>query len=196
MGLEDHTPSPPDDAEAAALRERVARRVRELRQRSGRSLADLATAAGIGKSTLHAIEAGDANPGIETLWSLAQALGVAFGDLLEPATPQVRVVRAADAPRVGAEDASMQARLLASTRGGRIEVFTLELFTRHEHQAHAHSRGTVEHVLVTAGRLRVGPSHGEVELEAGDLVTFPGDVDHLYEALEDPTSAVLLIEYP
>ena len=69
--------NPPPDA--SALRGQLARTVRDLRSRSGKSLADLASAAGIGKSTLHAIEAGDANPGIETLSALAGALGVPFG---------------------------------------------------------------------------------------------------------------------
>jgi quercetin dioxygenase-like cupin family protein len=59
-----------------------------------------------------------------------------------------------------------------------------------------HSHGTVEHVLVTAGRLRVGPTDALCELETGDLATFSGDVRHRYEPCEDGTRAVLLIEYP
>jgi transcriptional regulator with XRE-family HTH domain len=184
------------DEDAGDVRERVARRVNELRTRTGRSLADVATAAGIGKSTLHAIEAGDANPGIETLWALAQALGVPFGDLLDPPRPTVRVVRVADAPRIASEASDMQAFLMTTTaHGARVEVFRLELEPGVGRGAEAHTAGTIEHVLLTSGRLLLGPVGAEHELTAGDLMTFPGDVPHRYQALEAGTQAVLLVEY-
>jgi transcriptional regulator with XRE-family HTH domain len=195
VGLEGDRGSTP--ADAGEVRARVAMTVRDLRSRSGRSLADLAAAAGIGKSTLHAIESGDANPSIETLWALAGALGVPFGDLLEPPRARVRVVRADDAPRVDSERSAMQAHLLTSTaRGARVELFTLDIEPGSERDADAHATGTVEHVLVTAGRLRVGPTTDPAVLEPGDLASFAGDAPHVYEATCPGTRAVLLVEYP
>lgn len=189
---------PHGDADnAAAVRERVAATVRSLRQEQRRSLQDLAESAGIGKSTLHAIESGDANPGIETLWALARALDVPFGALLEPPPPQIRVVRAGEGPRVDNEDATMRARLLASTaHGSRVEMYAIRLTPPAGREAEAHANGTVEHVLVTSGRLLVGPSEGTVELDAGDYASFAADRVHRYDALADDVEAVLLIEYP
>ncbi len=182
--------------DAAQLRARVAASVRELRSRSGRSLADVATAAGIGKSTLHAIEAGDANPGIETLWSLARALGVPFGALLDAPGPTVRVVRHGHGPQVASEASTMRAHLLATTgHASRAELYHLRLQPGPVGDSDGHTAGTVEHVLVTAGRLRAGPVDRPVELDVGDLATFPGDDRHRYEALEDGTTAVLMLEY-
>lgn len=201
MGFDPRPPDGPDAAagqtsDAAALRLRVATTIRDLRTRAGRSLADVAGAAGIGKSTLHAIEAGDANPGIETLWALARALGVPFGQLLEPPSPVVRVVRAGEGPRVASEVGAFQARLLASSgHAARVELYSLELAPGPVRDAEAHVEGTVEHVLVTQGRLRVGPLDATQELGPGDLVTFPGDVAHRYEALASGTGAILLLEY-
>ena len=196
MELEEPQVLPPDEADAAALRQRIATTVREHRARAGRSLADLAAAAGIGKSTLHAIESGDANPGIETLWALARALGVPFGELLDPPAPAIRVVRAGEAPRIASESSSMHAYLLATTaHGARTEVYDLHLEPGPGRAAEPHSAGTIEHVLVTAGGLRVGPLDAPVDLAVGDLASFPGDVGHCYEALEPATRVVLLIEY-
>jgi transcriptional regulator with XRE-family HTH domain len=196
MELEAPQVAPPDEAESAALRRRIATTVREHRARAGRSLADVAAAAGIGKSTLHAIESGDANPGIETLWALARALGVPFGQLLDPPAPTIRVVRAGEAPRIASEASSMHAYLLASTaHGARTEVYDLHLEPGPVRDAEPHSAGTIEHVLVTAGRIRVGPVAAPVELAVGDLASFPGDVGHRYEALAPATRVVLLIEY-
>lgn len=183
--------------EAGELRQRVAGTVRDLRARSGRSLADLASEAGIAKSTLHAIETGEANPGIETLWALARALGVPFGELLEPPVPAVRVVRAGEAPQVASESATMQAHLLAATsHRARVEVYSLALQPGAAHLGQPHPDGTVEHVLVTAGQLQVGPESATVALTAGDLASFAGDRAHGYQALADDTRAVLVIEYP
>ena len=190
---------PPEDEalDPGELRRRVAATVRDLRTRSGRSLSELAAAAGIGKSTLHAIESGEANPGIETLWSLARALGVPFGELLEPPTPVVRVVRAGKAPQVASESGRMQAHLLASTsHRTRVELYSLALEPGRGHTGQPHTDGTVEHVLVTHGRLEVGPEGASVVLDAGDLATFPGDRSHGYRAEEPGTQVVLLIEYP
>lgn len=185
------------DADGLKVRRQVAEAVRELRGRSGKSLADLAATARIGKSTLHAIESGEANPGIETLWALARALGVPFSDLLEPPTPTVRVVRRGDAPCVANETSTLQAHLLTSTRHvARVELYDLQLHLGPSRDAEAHDAGTIEHVLVTAGSLRVGPLQAPVELGAGDFATFPGDERHTYEALADDTRVVLLIEYP
>lgn len=61
--------------------------------------------------------------------------------------------------------------------------------------AEAHHSGVIEHLVVAAGRLRLGPQRGPVELEAGDLVTFAADVPHMYETIES-AHAVLLMSYP
>lgn len=197
MGWHDEVPDEATET-ATQLRARVADAVRDHRSRSGKSLAELATAAGIGKSTLHAIESGDANPSIETLWALARALSVPFGALLDPPTAAVRVVRAGEGPRVTSDDgAGMVAHLLStSARGARTEWYTLLLARGPSRVADGHAAGTVEHVFVTAGRLRVGPDGAAAELGPGDLAVFPGDVDHRYEALVDDTQALLLLEYP
>jgi transcriptional regulator with XRE-family HTH domain len=197
VGFVTEPDTPPLEADAAELRARVAASVREHRVRDGRSLAELAAAAGIGKSTLHAIETGDANPSIETIWALARALRVPFGELLDPSAPTVRVVRAGEGPLIEAAEAGMCARLVATTgHGARAEWYVLELGAGASRLADGHSAGTVEHIYVVGGRLRVGPEGGAIDLGPGDLAAFPGDVGHRYEALEDDTRALLLLEYP
>lgn len=196
MGAEGRRPGPPS-RDPARLRARIGATVHQLRSAGGDSLAQLASRAGIGKSTLHAIESGEANPSIETLWALANALAVPFGELLEPSTPDVQLVRAGEAPRVESERSHLQAHLLTSTRrGARTELYTLAFATGSERDAAGHGVGTTEHVLLVRGRLRVGPLPDPLVLEPGDLVSFPGDVEHVYEAKEPETLALLLMEYP
>jgi transcriptional regulator with XRE-family HTH domain len=181
---------------AASLVSTVAAAVREHRERVGMSLSELAIASGLAKSTLSQLEAGNANPSIETLWAIARALGVPFGALIEPHRPDVRVVRAGEGVRVHSSASPYLAELLLSaSRRGAFELYRLESDPGPSHAAEAHIRGTVEHVLVLAGRMRAGPAGHPVELGPGDLASFPGDTPHVYETLEPGTQALLVMDY-
>ena len=171
--------------------------MRALRLEAGLTLADLAAQAGLGKSTLAQLESGKANPSVETLWALAAALRVPFARLVEEAQPALQVVRGRDvAPMHSDEAAGWTGRLLAAAhRRGTFDLYLLDFAAGAARHAEPHHAGVVEHLVVVEGRLRVGPQHSPVELEAGDLVTFSADTPHVYEALES-THAVLLMSYP
>jgi transcriptional regulator with XRE-family HTH domain len=182
-------PVPPLATIAAALR-------RE-RERAGLSLTGLARRAGIAKSTLSQLEGGVGNPNVETLWSLGVALGVPFSRLVEPPVPDVRVVRRGGAPRFRAEQADFAGTLLAAGSARvRRDVYVIELEPGTTRGADAHTPGTVEHLVVAAGRMRTGPADQPVEAAPGDYVRFAGDVPHVYEALEPGSWAVLVMEHP
>lgn len=101
--------------------------VRE-RQRAGLSLAEVARRAGIAKSTLSQLEAGNGNPGIETLWSLCVTLNIPFSRLLEPDARRLQVIRRGEGLTVTAALADYQAVLLASCPPGvRRDIYLLEV---------------------------------------------------------------------
>jgi transcriptional regulator with XRE-family HTH domain len=189
-------PDLPADGADAFVRS-VATNIRELRAAAGLTLAELAAAAGIGKSTLAQLESGRANPSVETLWAIAAALKVPFARLVDEHRPAVRVVRAADVPVVRSEETPGWAgRSLAyHERRGTFEIYALELDAGTTRHADPHQAGVVEYVFVIAGRLRAGPTANEVEIAAGDLLTFAGDAPHIYEALE-ATRCMLVQSYP
>jgi transcriptional regulator with XRE-family HTH domain len=175
----------------------VAANIRELRRTAGLTLAELAAAAKLGKSTLAQLESGRGNPSVETLWAIAAALEVPFARLVEEPGPTLRVVRAADVPAVySAETPGWSGRSLAATeRRGTFEIYALDLEQGALRHAQAHHAGVTEYLLVVTGRLRAGPEGNLVELSAGDLLTFVADVPHTYEALET-THCVLVQSYP
>jgi transcriptional regulator with XRE-family HTH domain len=180
-------PAPPLAIIAAALR-------RE-RERVGISIAELARRASIAKSTVSQLETGTGNPSVETLWALAVALDVPFSRLVEEPPTQVRVVRAGEGQRLQSDQADFVAKLLAAgAPHARRDLYVMELEPGKSRAAAAHIPGSVEHIVVGAGRIRTGPAGELVELGPGDYVTFPGDVPHHYEALED-SWAVLVMEH-
>lgn len=157
------------------------------------SLGQVAGAAGLAKSTLHALEQGGGNPTLATLWSLATALGVPIGELLTGDSP-MRVVRAGDGPVIEGE--AVRARLLHRLDAGRvIELYEVDI-TDNEQRSAPHRPGVMECVVVTAGAVRVGPSHDTVELGPGDSAVFEAAVTHAYTAVGGDARAVLVMVYP
>jgi transcriptional regulator with XRE-family HTH domain len=175
----------------------VAANVRALRMQADLTLAELATAAGLGKSTLAQLESGKGNPSVETLWAIAAALQVPFARIVEEVRPSLRVVRASEIPPMhSAETPGWAGRLLTASHGrGTFDLYALDLDKGAVRHADPHHPGVLEHLVVVVGRLRAGPQAEPVLLEEGDLLTFSADVPHVYEALET-AHCVLLMAYP
>ncbi|WP_437610770.1 helix-turn-helix domain-containing protein [Erwinia sp. V71] len=168
--------------------------VRE-RQLAGLSLAEVARRAGIAKSTLSQLEAGNGNPSLETLWALCVALNIPFARLMEPQTSKTQVIRRGEGPRVVAELANYQATLLATCPpGARRDIYLLTTQPGADRLSHPHPPGSVEHIIITQGRALVGPQEAPVELNAGDYICYPADQAHIFKALEADTLAVLVSE--
>ncbi|ALE73175.1 hypothetical protein Ae168Ps1_0999 [Pseudonocardia sp. Ae168_Ps1] len=174
----------------------IAAAIRRERERLGISSAELARRAGIAKSTLSQLEAGTGNPSVETLWAIAVVAGVPFSTLVEPPSSPVRVVRSGERRLIRSEDSPFAAALLSPCPpGARRDLHVVTSGPGEPREAHAHSPGTVEHLIVSAGRWHVGPAGEEVELDPGDYVTFPADRPHGYRALTEGAAAVLVMEY-
>jgi transcriptional regulator with XRE-family HTH domain len=184
-----------DDTDLTVLGRRLGRTVRAHRTAQGRSLSDLARAAGLSKTILGRIEAGDANPSMETLWRVSQALQLPLGALLaEEGAPVAKVVRARSGEEVRGAG-SVLWLIHAEGRDHRTEVYELELDAGTSHQRDPHLPGTEEDVLCLSGRVRLGPVGAVEELGPGDAIVFAADVPHGYEALEQ-TRTICWMLYP
>jgi transcriptional regulator with XRE-family HTH domain len=181
----------------AGLAATIAGALRRERERTGISLGELARRAGVAKSTLSQLEAGTGNPSVETLWALGVALGVPISRLVEPPSPAVRVVRKGEGLRLEADQADFTGILLAAgSPHARRDIYAIELEPDAGRHAEAHIPGTVEHLIVAAGRVRTGPADAPVELGPGDYAAFAGDVPHEYQALDPGTWCLLVMEHP
>ncbi|MBB6375264.1 transcriptional regulator with XRE-family HTH domain [Pseudonocardia eucalypti] len=176
--------------------QQISRALRRERERAGLSLSELAKQAGIAKSTLSQLEAGNGNPSVETLWSLAVALGVPFSRVVDPQPRPVRVIRSGSGPTFGSDHASFTSTMLSvCPPGARRDLHLITVEPGPARIAEPHIPGTVEHLIVTNGRMLAGPVREQVELAAGDYACFPGDLEHSYTALLPGSSGVLVMEY-
>lgn len=159
----------------------LAQSVRALRENRGLSLGGLAELAGISKASLSKIEAGEANPSLEILSRLSQALHVTIGTLLgEHNRPELKVVRAGES-EVFQSDSGLSVRPI-NTEGvnRRSEVYELIMPPNSLYQSEPHLPGTSELIICLEGQIQLGPQGREVELEAGDSVWFRADLPHSY----------------
>ena len=183
-------------APSKAPLEVIAASLRRERRRSGLSLTEVARRAGIAKSTLSQLESGAGNPSLETLWAICVALDAPFSRLLDPQRPHTQVIRADEGPTVAAAEADYQATLLAACPpGARRDIYRIQAEPGHARASEPHMPGVVEHVVLGAGRALVGVAGEAAELSPGDYIRYPGDVPHVFEALEPGTRAVLLSEH-
>ncbi len=184
----------------------IARNLRRLREQQNLSISTVADRAGLSKSTLSKLERGQGNPSIDTLWSLARVLGVAFASLFEEnGRPEVEVLAFRDAPVVagpgrgatpetGIEGVDL--RHLESFEGrAKIEVYTVDLDEGARLTSSAHTPGIIEHVVVVEGRAEVGPDGATATLGTGDRIRFPADRPHHYEALGGPARLIAILDY-
>ena len=170
--------------------------LRRERGRTGLSLTELAKRAGIAKSTLSQLENGVGNPSLETLWALAQALGIPLSRLVDPPRAGIQVIRAGEGAVLHAEHAAYDAALLSSCPpGARRDVYRVIGQPGGPHLAPPHMPGTVEHLVLGSGRVLAGPEGEAIELGPGDYLRYPGDVPHVYDALEPNSAGIIIMEH-
>lgn len=178
----------------------IAANLRRLRTARRMSLSSLANRADVAKATLANLEHGRGNPTIETLWSLALGLGVAFSDLLEDRSETATVVvRAQQGPRVrgSTPGGKLDLRLLDRVEcDGLVEVFAMFLPARAEHRGSPHGNGVVERVFVHEGTVTVGPADEPITLGPGDYARYSGDGSHVYRSAGVDCHGMLLVGYP
>ncbi|WP_335337372.1 helix-turn-helix domain-containing protein [Microbacterium sp. No. 7] len=174
---------------------RIATALRREREGAGLSVSELARRAGVSKATVSQLEAGSGNPSVETLWALGTALGVPFSVFVHDEAPPLTLVRIGDARRILSASAPYAASLLsASPPNARRDIYLIQAEPGTPKPSDPHARGTIEHVVLIAGRAVAGPRDEPVTLEPGDYLSYPGDAPHVFEALEPRTSAVLISE--
>ncbi|MBO2455417.1 helix-turn-helix transcriptional regulator [Actinomadura barringtoniae] len=174
----------------------VAAALRRERGRAGLSITEVARRAGVAKSTLSQLEGGNGNPSLETMWALSIALDVPFAHLLDPPRPRQQVIRVGEGVAVASAQADYRAFLLsACPPGARRDVYRIEAEPGTSRKSEPHMPGVMEYVLLATGRAHVGTADDPVELAPGDYVAYPGDLPHVFEALEPGTRAVLVSEH-
>lgn len=184
-----------DTSDAHTPRAQVAAAVKRERQRAGLTLSEVARRAGIGKSTMSGLEAGTANPSLETMWALAAALDIPLSRLLDPPQHEVALLRTKDMPSLASTASNYVATLLStSPANARRDIYLIQAEPGEPRISRPHPAGTIEHIIVGHGAVQIEVLGETYELHAGDYLTYPGDQPHTYTALESGTNTIFVVE--
>lgn len=172
---------------------RTGRAVKQQREALGLSLRMLAARSGISSSMISDIERGTKSPTVVTVVRLAQALGVDAAALVDggagPA-PRIRVLRRDEG--AGGEHPARWKSLGPANPDSRIDIVRFQIPPSTSlGPATAHAPGTVEHMHVAAGTVRVTVGDETAELIAGDSCSCRTDVSHEVKN-PDPSAEALI----
>lgn len=174
---------------------RTGRAVKQRREAAGFSLRALAERSGISASMISDIERGAKSPTVTTLVRLAEALGVVAGDLIDGGlglASRIRVIRAGEGD--GGDHPAKWESLGPASPGSRI-AFTRMVIPPATvlGPSDAHAAGTVEHMHVASGAVRVTVGDEMAEMAAGDSCSCRTDVPHGVENVDPAAEAVIYV---
>jgi transcriptional regulator with XRE-family HTH domain len=166
---------------ADAINRHLGGRVKELRTAKGWSLEALAGASGVSRSMLSQIEREQANPTLAVTMRIAQAFGMALGELLEMpnAASSVSVIRGEDRAYHYRSDKFCRLRTLSPLNLEKdVEFYEVQLQPGGALRSAPHFEGTREFLTVQKGQVRLESGSDAEELVAGDSASYRADVPH------------------
>jgi transcriptional regulator with XRE-family HTH domain len=175
---------------------RIGGAARRRRKELGLALRPLAAKSGVSASMISEIERGTKSPTVSTLCRLADAMGIPVAVLIEAGrreSPRIRVARWAQA-RLPARKLSARVELTPALPGSNLEFvhYTVPPRTVAGPFA-AHARGTIEHVHLLRGALRIACGDDEILLTAGDTCSCYTDVSHSFDNRMSRVAALLYV---
>jgi transcriptional regulator with XRE-family HTH domain/SAM-dependent methyltransferase len=159
--------------------EEIGQKIKAMRVDRGFSLASLAHRSGISKSALFGIEEGRVNPTVNSLWSVATALGLPFGELVQEDSEL--------------HENNLTVKLIEKNK--QFEVYKMSISDYFSKITAPHAFGTTEEVFVLSGEIRTGELTQPITLRAGEKGHFKADTPHMYQALSMHTVVIVTISY-
>jgi transcriptional regulator with XRE-family HTH domain len=176
----------------------VGRVVKARRQELGLTLRALAARSGISSSMISDVERGAKSPTISTLAVLAEALGVPIAAILdsEPeAARRIHVQRGSERQAVvDPAGGARRERFGPVLAGSKVEFLRYAVPPRTTAGPFAaHASGTIEHMHVAAGALRLVCGEEVARLEADDSCSCRADAPHLFDNADGAVEALIYL---
>lgn len=173
--------------------------LRALRKARGLTLVELALKVGRSVGWLSQIERNIAEPAIDDLRKLAEALdrplSLFFGAVEAPPEERGYVVRADNRRSLGTDEAGLVEQLLSPDLGGSFEIVRSE-FAPGAEMPNAQQRPTEEAGYVISGRLDLWVGARQFHLTPGDSFRFKGQPYRWRNSGSEPCIAIWVIAPP
>jgi transcriptional regulator with XRE-family HTH domain len=170
---------PNTSGQRASVLQHVSQNIRRLRQVSALSQSALAEQSGVSRRMLVAIEAGEKNVSLTTLDRLAEALGVAFSDLIR--APDNRdPSRINELAWTGVHPGSKAVLLGSAAASREVELWEWRLAPGEVYCSDADDDGWSEQIFVFEGCLTLCLDQAVHTLQAGEFFVYASNRPHRY----------------
>ena len=157
----------------------LARNLASLRHARRLTQDALAKSSGLPRSTIANLESGDGNPSLAVLVKVAGKLGVPIDELLASPRAKVRKWSKADLPmRSRGRGVSLRPLVPEPVPEEMLEMMQLE--PNAVMSGTPHLPGTREYFSCLEGAVTIFVAGDRYDLDAGDVLAFPGNVPHSY----------------
>ena len=165
----------------------LARNLVSLRRTRSLTQETLAKAAGVPRSTIANLESGEGNPSLTVLVKVANALGAPIDELLAAPHAKVRQWHAADI--AGRTSGGVRMRPLVPEPVPDEMLTVMEFAPKGSMRGTPHLPGTREFFTCLRGRVTIFVAGSRHDLNAGDVLAFPGNVAHFYQNADGQRAA-------
>lgn len=174
----------------------LGRNVRRLRKKVGYTQEQLAERSGIPRATMAGVEKDDANPTLNVIASIADAMGVSIDELLRSGDPRATHMKYDPEMRMASRDGKYTSTSLSPVDAKHVIINRVSMQPGCHYKGKVHARGSQEFFLSVSGTATLTVVDTEFTVANGDLVYFNGDQEHTYENRGDqPVEAVAVICY-
>jgi transcriptional regulator with XRE-family HTH domain len=171
-------------------------KIRDLRQRRGLTVQQLADATRLSKGFISQVENHRTSPSLSTLHDLAAALHTSVAYLVVEEEQAPCVVRAHERPQVRVGGNTSRVEMLSAQPKRNLDVVLAELPPGLSARGKKHYHHGEECVVCLEGRLRLTVGSHAVVLEAGDSCHYDGRVPHAVENCGEVLARVLIAMTP
>lgn len=183
-----------DTADAPALGPRL----QAMRKERGLTLEGLARLSGVSRSMLSQIERGQTNPTLGTVWALSEALHTDISELIgaDRGKRRARIDVASESytPQIRSEDGLCVLKILSpADRVGSVEWYELHIRPGGVLRSEAHARGTMEHLTVLSGTLKVEAGAEVANVSPGATARYAVDIAHCITNCGSEDASALLV---
>ncbi|WP_270182491.1 helix-turn-helix domain-containing protein [Alkalihalobacillus sp. CinArs1] len=181
-----------------SLTKQIGEKLKKLRQENGLSLDQLSSQCSVSKPMLAQIERGASNPTVNTLWKIANGLGVSFTAFIDEEQPVIKKVNRDEIEPLFEEGGKMKVVPLFPMEPGKsFESFAITLDVGCDYHSNPHPEGVEEYLFVEEGDMQLVVNDISYTIKKGESLRFTANYPHRYvNPSKSLCNAMMIIHYP
>lgn len=181
-----------------SLTKQIGEKLKKLRLENELSLDQLSSRCSVSKPMLAQIERGASNPTVNTLWKIANGLGVSFTAFIDDEQPVIKKVNRDEIEPLFEETGKMKVVPLFPMEPGKsFESFSITLDLDCNYHSNPHPEGVEEYLFVEEGEMQLVVNDISYTIKKGESLRFTANYPHSYlNHSQSLCKAMMIIHYP